>query len=81
MVSGGDDADVRMALAGLTDPAEALLFDDLQEFGLDRQVHVADLVEEQRALVGHLEQAGLARHRARERALLMTEQFRVHEFA
>ena len=41
--------------------------------------HVADLVEEQRAVVGQLEAAGLAIVRAGERALLVAEDFRLEQ--
>jgi hypothetical protein len=45
-----------------------------QQLGLQRQVELADLVQEQRAAVGGLDQADLARLRVGEGALLMAEQ-------
>jgi hypothetical protein len=45
-----------------------------QHLGLRREIHVADLVEEQRAAVGLLEEAALSPLRASERAALVTEQ-------
>src|SRR5205814_3789286 len=41
--------------------------------------HVADLVEEQRALVGELEETGLRADRAREGALLMAEELALEQ--
>src|SRR6185312_16024840 len=58
-------------------PADALepaLLEHAQELGLKAERQLADLVEEQRAAVGHLEPAGLLFGRAGERALLVTEQ-------
>ncbi len=56
------------------DALEALLFERAENLGLQRQRQVADLVEKQRAAVGHLELARLSGHRAGERALLVTEE-------
>ena len=53
---------------------ELLLLDQAQDLGLQRQRQVADLVQEQRAVVGHLGLAHLAPARAGEGALLVAEQ-------
>src|SRR5205814_3302065 len=45
-----------------------------QQLRLRRHGHLADLVEEDRALVGHLEAPAALGHRAGERALLVTEE-------
>ncbi len=57
------------------EPRELAVLQHLQDFGLQRKAHVADLVEEHRAVVGELELAGLVLDRAGERAALETEQF------
>src|SRR5690606_23138635 len=46
---------------------------------LQRERHVADLVEEQGAAVGDLDLAGRLAHGARERALLEAEQLRLEQ--
>ena len=50
-----------------------------QELDLEARRHLADLVEEERAAVGFLEQALLVRGRARERALDVAEELRLEE--
>ena len=64
-VGGGDQADVDLDRVDAAQPHELLLLDDPQELrlGLDRDV--ADLVEEDRAVVGDLEQALLRGDRRR----------------
>src|SRR5262249_12802558 len=51
------------------------------ELALDLRVDVADLVEEHRASVRGLEQAGLGRDRAREGPLLVAEELRLEQLA
>ena len=54
--------------------AERALLHERQHLGLRRRGQVADLVEEQRAAVGHLDQPQLALARVGERAALVPEQ-------
>ena len=61
------------------EPLEAALLEHAQQLGLRDERHVADFVEEQRALVGQLEASGLAIVRAGERALLVAEDFRFEQ--
>ena len=56
------------------DALELALLQHAQQLRLQARRHVANLVEEQRALVGQLEAAELALDRAGERALLVPEQ-------
>ena len=56
-----------------TDPADLFVLQHAQQLGLETEGQVADLVEEQRARVRHLEQPWLGRVRVRERASLVTE--------
>src|SRR3989441_4314049 len=65
--------------AQATQAADGLLLDDLEELDLQRQLDVADLVEEQRAAVGRLEQAGLRRLRVRIGAALVAEELGLEE--
>jgi hypothetical protein len=78
-VGGRHDAHVDLERPRAADPLEALLLEHAQELGLARQRHLADLVEEERALVGRLEAAHLSLGRAGERALLVAEQLRLDE--
>ena len=55
-------------------PAEALLLEHAQQLGLQHQRDFADLVQEQRALVGQFEDAPLLRARVGERAFFVAEQ-------
>ena len=64
-----------------TDPVEASLFDQPEQLGLQRERHVPDLVEEQRAHAGTLRVAEVTRLGAGEGALLMAEYLAFHKFA
>src|SRR5207248_11404387 len=62
--------------------AEALdfaLLERAQEFRLQARLHLADLVQEQRAAVGLLEAADPPPVGARERALLVSEELRLEQ--
>ena len=74
LVGRGDEADVDLHRSLGADRGHPLFLDDPQKLGLERQRHLADLVEEQRAAVRHLEQAAPALAGARERALAEPEQ-------
>ena len=78
-VGGGDDADVDVHLGQPAQPRELAVLQHLQQLGLQRRAHLADLVEEDRAVVRRLELAGLGVDRAGERAPLEAEQLRFEE--
>src|SRR5262245_16759860 len=78
-VRGRDEASVDRDRARPAHAVEARLLERAQELRLGRERHLADLVEEERAAVRELEAAGLARRRARERALLVAEQLALEE--
>ena len=78
---GRDQLHVDLPVAHLAQAPEALLLEDLQQLRLDLRVEVADLVEEDDAAVRDLEQAGLARDRPGEGALLVAEQLGLEELA
>jgi hypothetical protein len=62
------------------DPHHLALFQHPQQAGLQAEGHLADLVEEQGAAVGRLEQPGVAAAaRAGERAFLVAEQLRFQQ--
>ena len=54
-----NDADVHADVRRAADAPERLLFEKPEQLGLQRRRHLADLVEEDRALVGLLEQPAL----------------------
>ena len=58
-VGRGDDADVDRLGLGVADAEDDPLLQRAQELHLQRERHLADLVEEQRAAVGRLELARL----------------------
>jgi hypothetical protein len=55
---------------------EGLLLDDLEQFGLDDERHVADLVEKHGSAIGGFNQTDLRRGGARERAAFIAKEFR-----
>ncbi len=73
-VGGGDDAHVHLNFLHSAQVHEALVLQHAQQLGLRLHRHVADFVEEDRAAVGHLEQALLAADRAGEGALDVAEE-------
>ncbi len=80
-VGGGDDADVRLLLAHAAEAPHRPVFEQLQQLDLHPRVDVADLVEEQRAAGGRLDQAELALLRVGERAALVAEELRLEQIA
>src|SRR6266513_1317149 len=62
-----------------SDPADLLVLQYTQQLGLQAERQVADLVEEQRAAVRHLEQPGLGGMGVRKGAALVTEQLGLDE--
>ena len=62
-----------------TDAPDGSLFQRAEQLPLERKRQVPDLVEEQRAAVGHLHQSWLHRSRAGERALLVSEQLALQQ--
>ena len=75
LVGGGDHAHVDADQFAPADAEELALGQHAQQARLQRQRHVADLVEEQRAAVGLLEAADVAALRTGEGAGLVAEQF------
>src|SRR5262249_30305852 len=73
VVRGGDDADLDLNLLAAADPPERVLLEDPQELRLHRDVHLGDLVEEERAVVGELEASEPPFERSREGAALVAE--------
>jgi hypothetical protein len=74
LVRRGDDPDVDLDRLGAADRRERALLQHPQQLDLQRRRHVADLVEEEGAAVGDLEQPGLILDRAGERAADVAEQ-------
>ena len=79
LVGRGNDAHVGTNRRVAADAIELTFGQHPQQAGLQRDRHVADLVEEQRAAVSLLEASAAQRIRARERALLVAEQLRLEQ--
>ena len=60
-VGGAHDAHVHRDLPVPAQPGELRILQHLQHLGLQARAHLPDLVQEDRAAVGDLEAAGLAR--------------------
>ena len=73
-VGGGQDANVDSRGRLFADRVELAVLDEAQELGLDAQLHLADLVEEDGAAVGLREAARPRARRAGERPLGVAEQ-------
>ena len=67
------------ARRGVADGQDLALLQDAQQLDLHGRRHVADLVEEERAAVGDLEQPLLVGQRAGEGALAMAEQLALEQ--
>src|SRR6202035_6094725 len=65
-VGGGDDAHVDLDHVDGTQAHELLLLDHAKELGLRIEIDVADLVEEDRAAIGYLEESSLGGDRSGE---------------
>ena len=78
---GGDDAHVGLDHAGRAERSEPPILKEPQQLGLQLDRHVADLVQEQRAAVGELDEAGLASLGGRVRPLLVTEELAFDQLA
>ena len=79
LVRRADDAGVDGLVPRRAEPSHARIFHDLQQLGLEQQWEQGDLVEEQRAAMGHLDQARLRLPGIRECAALVSEQFGLEE--
>ena len=75
-VRRADQADVARNAGRATETFDAPLFDGSQHLGLSERVHVADLIQEERAPMRQLKLALALFARAREGALLMSERAR-----
>ena len=79
LVGRGDQPHVDLDRLDAAQPLELALLDDAQQLDLDGEVHLADLVEQERAAVGALEPPLLARRGAGERPFLVAEELRFDE--
>src|SRR5207245_1055298 len=74
-VGRGNDADIDRYSLASAHPLQLVLLEDTQELDLHLGWHLADLVQKDRPAVGELKAAEAFLGRARERALLMPEEF------
>src|SRR5205814_822616 len=75
----GEDAGVDRDGARRAEPADLAVDEDAQELHLELERQLADLVEEQRAAVGGLEQADAVGRGIREGAFRVAEQLALEE--
>ena len=78
-VGRGDDAHVDLDRLGRPDAPDLALLQDAQELNLHLRADLADLVEEQRAALGLLEEPALRRAGPRERAALVAEELALQD--
>ncbi len=76
-----DDADVDVDALWATEPLDLALLQDPQQLDLDIGRQVADLVEEDRRVIGQFEASDLSCERTSKRALLPAEQLALHQRA
>jgi len=72
-VCGSHEPNVDFVSAGATQSLELLFLQHAQQFGLQRQRNVANLVKEQSSLVGQLKAANLLCDRSGEGTFLVTK--------
>jgi len=78
-ISGGNDPGVGLDVDNAPNPFEPLFLNDPQELGLHGQGTITDFIDQHGAGVGQLEQSAFDATRIRKGALLMAEQFGLHE--
>jgi hypothetical protein len=78
-VGGGEDAHIHLNLLDAAEVHEAAVLQHAQNLGLRVHAHGRNLVEKERAAVGHFEQAFLGRDRRSERALDVAEERRLQQ--
>src|SRR5262245_36728010 len=78
-MGGGDDARVGCDLGRASDARDHLALEHAEKLGLERERHLADLVEEERAAIGRFEEADLALVGTGERSALVPEQLALEE--
>src|SRR5690606_15169169 len=79
LVRGRDHAAVEPDGLGAADAGDLAVLERAQQLGLEPEVELADLVEEDGPAVGLLELADVAAVRTGERALLVAEELALHE--
>ena len=79
-VCGGDDAEVDGSVVGFADASECAFLECAEEFGLVGEGELADLVEEECAVVGELEESGVGLVGAGEGAFGVAEDFGFEEW-
>src|SRR5579863_6456813 len=81
MVRSRDQVNIDRALANISQAAEGFLFQNLQQLGLYLKVHIAYFIQKNRAFVSDFKEAVFRLNRARERTLLVAEEFSFEQLA
>ena len=79
-VCGGNKPHIHQAFSHISETAEGLLFEHLQEFWLDLKIQVSDFVQEDGPLMPDLQQAHFVLNRSSERSFFVAKKFRLQEF-
>ena len=78
-VGGRDHAHIHCDLGLSAQPPHAGILQHAQQLGLRAHRHLADFIQQQRAVLRQLETARAPLHRAGERAFFVAEQFALHQ--
>src|SRR5450755_3140602 len=68
---GSYDANLHMHRVAAAETPKLLILQDLKQFGLQAQIHVADFIQQKRAAVRKFKDAGLALVGSRKRSALI----------
>src|SRR5207237_6661576 len=71
---------IDMDLLRATNSLELSLLDRAEQLCLQREVHISDFIEEERAAIGYFELAELASNGTGEASFLMTEELTLEQF-
>ena len=81
LMGGGNQANVNETIADVPHASKLFLFQNLEQFGLNVRINVANFVEKHGAPMGDLEQPGLDVDRPGERSFLMAKQLGFEELS
>ena len=77
----GNQADIHGFFLDSTQPAKSLVFNYLEQFGLNVDFHFADFIQEERAAVCQFKQSRFVSNSSCKSAFVITEEFRLQELA
>ncbi len=78
-IGRGEHANIDVDLFDAADAADLFFLQGTQEFCLEGNIELADLIQKKRSVVGDLEQSFFVGDRTGERSFFVTEQFRFEQ--